>query len=437
MRRNLLYSALYTAFVTIVLTACNDYDAVQTAYEEIKDDNATLTPPTVESSWELQMIPNVGQHSENVFVYKDKKYDKLFTRTLGWNGGYVGQTTLLPNGNVFWTFNDSYYGVVDAEKRARGNCNLPHNSIMVQATDADGLLGETDSNMKWLVDYVQTDDPEGESYYHANAHLTPEEADEKHFFQAGDATVFDDNGTKKLQVLWGAIDNSDGKMKRTGTCLVTYGLEGQPSGDAYLKIIGRNEHFNEDNVGYGLTIWEDKDGHTYLYVAESNKPIVARTVTHDLTSDWEYYIRDLSGNFMWQKNYPTQEERTRSSVMENNYLCNMPYVFKKGDYYYMIAQAVSYGCTVYIYRGKTPCGPFTNQKVLFNVPNTVDKIGNQYYQNLSRVILHSELSRQGELVFSAIADAGTPGDAFNIPGSADFCRPYFYRVFNWESIYEE
>ncbi len=29
------------------------------------------------------------------------------------------------------------------------------------------------------------------------------------------------------------------------------------------------------------------------------------------------------------------------------------------------------------------------------------------------------------------------GDNFNFPGSADFYRPYYYRVFNWESLYDE
>ena len=74
----------------------------------------------------------------------------------------------------------------------------------------------------------------------------------------------------------------------------------------------------------GSTIWKDEDGHIYLYVTENNRPLVARTTTHDLTSEWEYYIRDLSGNFMWQKMYPTKEERTRSTIMENNYVCSMP-----------------------------------------------------------------------------------------------------------------
>ena len=67
-------------------------------------------------------------------AFKDKKYDKLFTRTLGWNGGDGVLTTLLPDGNAFWSFNDSWYGVVDGENRSRdGNkVNFPRNTIMVQ-----------------------------------------------------------------------------------------------------------------------------------------------------------------------------------------------------------------------------------------------------------------------------------------------------------------
>lgn len=89
MKTRNIYSLLYVTFVAVALVACNDYDAAQTAYEEIVDSDVTTTPPNIDSAWELQLIPNVGQHSGEVFVYKDKKYDKLFTRTLGWNGGLV------------------------------------------------------------------------------------------------------------------------------------------------------------------------------------------------------------------------------------------------------------------------------------------------------------------------------------------------------------
>ena len=104
----------------------------------------------------------------------------------------------------------------------------------------------------------------------------------------------------------------------------------------------------------------------------------------------------------------------------------------------MIGQAVSYGHSVYLYRGETPYGPFTDQKILFNVPYAVDKIGNQYYKNLLRVNLHLELAREGELVFSTNTDpADGFGGNFNAVGSADLYRPYFYRVYNWEKLFEE
>ena len=104
MKTRNIYSLLYVTFVAVALVACNDYDAAQTAYEEIVDSDVTTTPPNIDSAWELQLIPNVGQHSGEVFVYKDKKYDKLFTRTLGWNGGIGVQSTSLSDRNALHLF---------------------------------------------------------------------------------------------------------------------------------------------------------------------------------------------------------------------------------------------------------------------------------------------------------------------------------------------
>ena len=90
--------------------ACSDFDAVPLEY---KEDPAFDVDP----AWELELLG--GQPDDRVVVYKDKKYDKLFTRTLGWNGGDGVLTTLLPDGNAFWSFNDSWYGVIDGEPQIR------------------------------------------------------------------------------------------------------------------------------------------------------------------------------------------------------------------------------------------------------------------------------------------------------------------------------
>src|SRR5699024_10946417 len=182
-----------------------------------------------------------------------KKYNNLFTRNLGWNGGDGVLTTLLPDGNIFWSFNDSFYGVVDSETRARGNCSFPRNSLMIQTKGTDGKPGETDENLVWLADFVQTDNPNGERYYQARTHIRHPQAslsdediqkgeiDQDYLYWAGDATIVGG----KLQMIWGAVDNTDpnNQMRRFGSCLATYSLEGEPGDENYMKLIERKDSF--------------------------------------------------------------------------------------------------------------------------------------------------------------------------------------------------
>ena len=41
-------------------------------------------------------------------------------------------------------------------------------------------------------------------------------------------------------------------------------------------------------LGYGDTMWEDEDGHIYLYTTSNYKVAVALYATRDLGSQWEY-----------------------------------------------------------------------------------------------------------------------------------------------------
>lgn len=448
-KMNILLGSLCSIFIAASLSSCNDYDPVVVGYENPEEENGVVaTPPDIKLEWELELITNVGQHNPNVFVYKDKKYDNLFTRNLGWNGGDGVLSTLLPDGNVFWSFNDSFYGVVESETRTRRSCSFPRNSLMIQTKGADGKLGETDNSLMWLADFVQTDDPDKPGYYMAYTQLRhpdaalevekPEESkiDNDYIYWAGDGTIVDG----KLQVIWGAVDLTDenNPMRRFASCLATYSLEGKPGDPNYMERISVDHNFRPgDNMGYGNTLYEDADGHTYLYTTNGYDVLVARSTTHDLTSPWEYYVRDLSGNFQWITSFPTEEESKRSNILMNNGQCSMPWVFKKGDMYYLIGQSMWFGHAMHIYRSDNPYGPFTDQKVLFVIPDTVDKIGNQYYNHLYMVNLHPHLARAGELVFSTNTDCADFWDNYNRPGSADYYRPFFFRVFNWESVYEK
>ena len=421
-----------------ILGACDKFEAIPLEYKSTPLEEAQEEVlNTIDPAWELELMETNGY----VMAFKDKKYDKLFTRTLGWNGGDGVLTTLLPDGNAFWSFNDSFYGVVEGETRARKDCSFPRNSIMVQTP------GDEEENLVWLADFVQTTTPEAPRYYQARTHIRHPKAslsddkiqegeiDQDWLYWAGDATVCNN----KLQVLWNGVDNTnpDALMRHEGICLATYSLEGTPGDDNYMKLISADHHFNDvDIYGYGSTLWEDEDGHIYLYGSYNNYDmIVARTARHDLTSPWEYYVGDEQGNFSWQNTYPTEEEVKRSRIQETD--CSMPWVFKKGDTYYMLAQAKWFGREMYIFRSDKPYRPFVDCKRLFGFSDFLDKLGDQTYQNLYMINLHPHLSRNGELVFSTNTDPKNFWDNFNAVGSADYYRPYFYRVYNWERVYEE
>lgn len=429
--------------------------SAQDLTHEVEADTEKWPVPQVDGSWKLEHMPH-NNANHNVYVYKDKLYDALFTRTLGWNGGDGVQTTMLPDGNVFWTFNDSFYGRVVSSSRARGNCNFPRNTIMVQTQGGDGQPGTESGNLVWLADWVNKTQPSRDRYYHCRTHLrhpkgektaaeiAAGDIDQQYLYWAGDGTVVDG----QLQVLWAGVYNGTANlMQSDNRALAIYSLEGKPGDDTYLKLLSVDHNFFEkDPIGYGQTLWEDEDGHTYLYACNQFKknegdllntssPVVARSATHDLRSKWEYYVAGADGNFHWQDSYPTAEEVNRSAISSRS--VSTAWVFKDGDYYYMTAQGFVFGKQVYIMRGKHPWGPFEECHQLWTMPWVLDKKGVRTYQHFYMPHLHQSLSREGELVFSTNTDTKEFGDNFNAAGSADFYRPFFFRIYNWKAIFDE
>lgn len=107
MKRNIIAFCIF-CLCTGSLAACNDFDNPAIPDDEAPEVTPAPVPPAIDPSWNLVQMPDEGGQNPRVFVYKDKKYDALFTRTLGWNGGDGVLTTALPGGHVFWSFNDSF-----------------------------------------------------------------------------------------------------------------------------------------------------------------------------------------------------------------------------------------------------------------------------------------------------------------------------------------
>ena len=412
---------------------------------------------TVPPEWELEYMPG-STTQQGVSAYRDLKYNRLFTRTRGWNGGDGVLTVGLPNGDVLWTFNDSFYGLVNAADRSRGSCNFPRNSIMVQRAH-DGVLGETEKDLVWLADYVNWLHPSQDRYFHARTHLRHPQGnksiaeiaagdiDEEKVYWSSDGVVCDG----LLQMVWIAVESK--ALQNIGTALATYSLQGDMPTGRYLDTIPDYHprpgdylyresvlhDVNHNRVSYGSTICDEaSDGHLYLYGVDNLRVVVARTATRDLYSCWQYYVKKADGRWSWQDEYPTDEEMKRSNIMaSSDDACLLPWVFRDGDYYYLTSQAPFFSTEVYIYRSRTPYGPFTDKRLLFRLPDHLDKIGPQKYHWLYMVNLHPALSREGELVFSTNSDPDDFWWNFNDPGSADYYRPFFYRVFNWKKVYEQ
>ncbi|MBP5772045.1 MAG: DUF5005 domain-containing protein [Bacteroidaceae bacterium] len=102
-----------------------------------------------------------------------------------------------------------------------------------------------------------------------------------------------------------------------------------PKEGDYLYRESVKHDVNDNSVAYGSTLWEDEDGHCYLYAVNETSAVVARTQTHDLLSPWQYYVRDQQGTWTWQDNYPDEETMKRSDIMaSSSYAVMLPWVFK-------------------------------------------------------------------------------------------------------------
>ena len=441
------------------LIACDDYDIIETENDEnmqVNPERSGAESPTINAEWQLELIPDVGRQADNLFVYKDLKYNSIFSRTLGWNGGIGGISTPLPDGSILWAFNESYYGVVDGDSRTRLSGNMPLNALLVQRA-TNGQLGETANDLIALADYVEWNDPTDNKYLwgrtylrHPNANKTDEqiangEIDTGRAYYAGAAST----ASGKLQIIWEGLTTMNNLID--GMTLTTHSLNGNMPAGRYTAQLGdympqtgdflfqedKQEYLVKGSTFFGQSICNPGDGHLYLYAVKSNNIHVARTKSLDLASQWEYYIRNATtGDMEWQDAFPTTVELTRSSIIENGYVAIQPTVFVDDGTYYMVAQGATNSTEVYIYTAPSPVGPFSNQKLLFNLPSFIDKTGITTYNALSQVNTHPELSRTGELVISACTKANTSADNFTYAGSADFTRPYFFRIFNWKEVYK-
>ncbi len=403
---------------------------------------------------ELEYIGNVVQNKKVEFYSDITYWNRLGVRFRGWNGGTGGQTTPLPDGNVFWSFQDSYFGLVSENRtRKKKMNNVPRNAAMVQ-------IGEdTGEDFITLNKYCSTALTQLDYYYmgytwlrHPDAKLSNAmqkrgRTDQDFYYWPEDATVMSRNGSTFLQVMLSGY-NADGDIIETS--MAEYLVGDDPTQSEYLTFTQLQREVAPAIAQFGVAIQEEPDG-VYIYGKVKNENgqgriVVARTKKRDLLSPWEYYINDGEGNWQWQTEQPTDEQFAKSDIVGGNNV-EHPSVFKYNEHYYMVTFNSPSG-SMYMYQADNPWGPFGTRKRLYVFPSEQGAI--------THVVVHPQLSRMGEVVLSynaspvasTVITRGANGEAIEtvIEGiernygqweSADLCQLHFVRMFNWQLLYDE
>lgn len=351
----------------------------------LKKNQATAGP-------RLQLLQNNGKWNPAVTVYSDLDYNDYLTRYQGWNGGDGCYSVLLPDGRLLWSFQDSFFGQVSADRNRTNNVMLRNAAHLQLDTSLQSFVqlnpGSGNASQTWI-----------------KYGTAPEDQD---WYWPGAGQVYNN----KVQMLLSHV-------KKTGSGTWDFAHVSTDLAIFDLPSMQLNQLIQDKDVlsNYSAGSMKAPDGYTYMYSTENgfltSSMYVARAANHDLTGTWEYY-----NGTGW----------STTPVKYN--VCNdisQPNVFYKNGKYYLVSQQIIFGLDIYILESNTPVGPWTNKRTLYHIPDQYS-VGFISYNSF----VHHALSREGELVISYNINPTDFSTNFNSPGSADRYRPYFVRVFNWQ-----
>jgi hypothetical protein len=349
----------------------------------------------------LVLIPNTGEWDQRLMVFHDTVYNKFLTRFSGWNGGDGCVSIPLPNGNIVWSFQDSFFGEV-RQDRARIDNVFVRNAGFIQ-------LGRSTAHSS----YVQLN-PNGQNGKAATWVTVPgaTNGDEK-LYWGGPAQVLGN----EVQMVMGQLHLINNVLVHQSTDVAVFTLP-----DMQQKEIIQQKYIG--GLPFDASLFKANDGYTYMYTTKAfgicaSHVFVARAAGNDITGQWEFYTKNG-----WTTNQPADDDLV--SILEDN--ATQPNVFEKNGKYYLVSQTTCYGRDIKIWESSSPTGPFTNGRTLYRIPAMYSLPEFITYN----AVVHHAISRYGELVISYNINPTDFWSNFNNPGSADRYRPYFVRVFHWE-----
>ena len=327
--------------------------------------------------------------STEITVVKATYYDSLFTRYKAgeWTGGDVASSLALPDGSSFWLFGDSFVDTVFPDRHRPFGAFI-HNSI-VTTTSSGGFntfYGGTAQNPKPFFDTASP------------IILWP-------------ASAFINTAQSKVYVMMVTV-------KVTGIGI--FGFETVGNTVATLrypdfKVQNRFTFSDTNTVNWSSATLEDS-GYIYIYGVEStdkNKFMhVCRTAASNPFKHVEYY-----DGINWVR-------RAKKSAKLAKDLSEQYSVFKYQNKYYLLSQQSKFlSPDIYLWDAASPTGPFTNKRKIYTTPETS---GNIITYNATA---HPELIEDGKLLVGYCTNSVNGLDIYH---NADYYRPYFIWVSNWQ-----
>lgn len=105
-------------------------------------------------------------------------------------------------------------------------------------------------------------------------------------------------------------------------------------------------------------------------------------------------------------------------------------IWSDGKIIYLLTQDPIFGRKIRLCKSDSPVGPFTDEKVIYEVPEE-DGTGPMFSYN---AIAHPEFSDDENLIISYSKNPHRFWDNFNNFGSADLYNPVFIKIRNWKFI---
>ncbi|GAA1690004.1 hypothetical protein GCM10009830_42020 [Glycomyces endophyticus] len=270
--------------------------------------------------------------------------DYAATTPNGWTGGDSTYSVRLPDGDLLWLFSDTFLGPLNSDGTRPVTAPLVNSTFVRQ--DGSGLStiqGGTAAN------------PE--------AIMPPPEAG--HWYWLGDGMISRQNGTDYLQVVFQEylrFGTGDWDWRFDRNVVATFSLSN-------LKDPISVEALPSQAGAWGsalLPASQSGDGYTYIYgIADAptnKKQRIARVHGSDLsaTAKWQYWTAD---------GWTAYESDTGIGL---NGIANEYSVTAWNGQYVLVTQdsTLAFNNQVFAYTSCSPAGPFTNQSLVYTMPET-------------------------------------------------------------------